>query len=263
LIIEGGYFITARKLLSAPLAKSPVRLKVMLILISDAEWRTGQRLPRGSVQIKFDPSDPAFEGITRPQWQRSLSWLRDKGTISTTKLQHGAIHHITRYNEYQNAASYRWDQPEPGAEPTEATYRDRPGLKILHSYHKLKSITTEQFDSTLELTSDFINQSSAAKETITYAKAQARIRDPQRLVVACFKKYHDTHKDESRRRRERYEQEQQDIASIADAMVHFGDDPERPAQIEKQVKSEYGSRANHILTSARAIAAQQIVCTED
>lgn len=156
--INGGYILTSRKLINSAIYKKPPNyLKVWMYLLSKASHQKHGNLKRGQgfcsipelmeVCTYYVGARP--KKATKKEIWNILEWLRNpnegdaKGTrrgtmIETTRVTHGFLYTIVKYNYYQTPSNYESNSEGNNEEDTKGTRKGQQGNNINKNYNKNK-----------------------------------------------------------------------------------------------------------------------------
>jgi hypothetical protein len=88
-------------------------------------------------------------GVSPDQWSRAVAWLRNKGSITTSKIRHGVLVKVAHFARYQQIQEPQ--QPTPTTAPLSAMWQKATGgspsgrslttLEKLLAQHGLENVT--------------------------------------------------------------------------------------------------------------------------
>lgn len=148
--INGGYILTSRKLINSPIMKKPPNyLKVWIYLLSKASFQKHGNLERGQgfcsipelIEVCTHYAGARPIRATKKEIWGILEWLRNphegnyggntKGTmIETTKVTHGFVYTVVKYNYYQDPNNYEGNNEGNNEKPTKEQRKGQQGNNI-------------------------------------------------------------------------------------------------------------------------------------
>lgn len=125
-MIEGGYYIKARKIRNGEIAHAPPHVReIWDLLIEKANYSTNGKGEKGVTFLSLKDIQNELhwyvgfrkEVYSKSKCETAMNWLRKRKMILTAKTTRGMLINICNYEYYQDPKNYETDN-EPNKKPT-------------------------------------------------------------------------------------------------------------------------------------------------
>ncbi len=171
-MIKGGYILQPRIIKSSEVYHmSPCTREVGSLLLREVRYEDNGNLKRGQAFITIDQIRESLlwyvgyrkEMYSRKSVEGSLKVLREKEMIVTTKVTHGMIITVCKYDYYQDPKNYEGNNEGEAKVTTKRQRRSKDGVDIIKKDNKEIKEDIPQKDFAARQT-DFINELAKYKD---------------------------------------------------------------------------------------------------